>query len=112
IRQIIHLPQRVVLVFGEAVEGAPKADIPAVDVEVQRKRISAAVGSSIDISYFGDRSSGEIGCAVGGGFFDLYLCDRNSVSVVDFKQGEPKGKERRLLTAHSESVSAIALSPS
>lgn len=111
IRRIIALSQRIVLIFGKPLPDAPEAVPPVLDVEGQRKQISSAVGSSIAVSYFGDKDSDEIGCAMADGMFDLYLCERNTVSVRTLTSDDPQGSVERRFTAHAEAVSAVALSP-
>jgi tetratricopeptide (TPR) repeat protein len=111
ITRIVSLYKRVVLLFGSAIPDAPKSDAPAVDVEAQRKQISMAIGSSAEVTYVGDKTAGEFGCAIAADMFELYVCDRNSVSVMSFDDGEPIGKIDRTFSAHSDYVSAIALSP-
>jgi len=111
ITRIIPLYQRVVLIFGKPMADAPKTEPPALDIEGQRKQISSAIGLSIDVTYFGDKESDEIGCAMGVDMFELYLCERNAVSILSFSTGEPQGRLNQRFNAHTESVSAIARSP-
>jgi tetratricopeptide (TPR) repeat protein/WD40 repeat protein len=111
ITRIISLSQRVVLIFGKPMADAPKSAPSVLDVEGQRKQISSAVGSSIAVSYFGDKDSDEIGCAMGVDTFDLYLCERNTVSVRSFTSDDSQGTVKHRFTAHTEAVSAIVRSP-
>jgi formylglycine-generating enzyme required for sulfatase activity len=101
------------LVFGrpdpEQMPVSPESN--RLNIEEQQAKIASALGLPIKISYLGDKSSDAIGCAIIVGF-ELYVCDRNVITVSGFDKSGLNDKPDFSFTAHSEPTTAIALSPS
>jgi tetratricopeptide (TPR) repeat protein len=106
----------LVLVFGRFDPErmpSPSDQTAALEIAAQKGKIQAALELPVAISYLGNRPGQDFSCAVASEYA-LYTCDGKSIVILqwDFDTGLLREKPEYSFTAHTDSVTAIAFSPS